>query len=175
MKRQTADLRKKRTRQHVIADISAHDISAHYVEGFALEEGHTAQRLTSDYSYDLLLRTFDEEGYAEPGLVLIQLKSAESLHMVGSDYVFDVDIRDYHLWKIEEMPVLLILFDAAQRKAFWIAVQQYFSETISHQPKKGSKTVRVRVPKRQLINRKAIQKIRIMKLEMQQPKLGVRS
>lgn len=53
--------RKQRTRQHVIADLSAH-----HVEGFILEEGHTAQRLSSDYSYDQLLRTFDEEGYAEP-------------------------------------------------------------------------------------------------------------
>jgi hypothetical protein len=37
--------RKQRTRQHVIADLSAH-----YVERFILEEGHTAQRLSSDYS-----------------------------------------------------------------------------------------------------------------------------
>src|SRR5438132_10538066 len=99
--------RKQRTRRHVIADLSVH-----YVEGFILDEGHTAQRLSSDYSYDLLLRTFDEEGYAEPGLVYIQLKAAESLQAVGSDYVFDVDIRDYDLWTREEMPVVLILFDA---------------------------------------------------------------
>src|SRR3989442_443288 len=107
--------RKQRTRQHVIADLSAH-----YVEGFILEEGHTAQRLSSDYSYDLLLRTFDEGGYAESGLVYIQLKAAESLEPVGSAYVFDVDIRDYHLWIREEMPVILILFDAARRKAYWL-------------------------------------------------------
>ena len=54
--------RKQRTRQHVIADLSVH-----YVEGFILEEGHTAQRLSPDYSYDLVMRTFDEEGYAERG------------------------------------------------------------------------------------------------------------
>src|SRR6266404_7953152 len=90
--------RKRRTRQHVIADLSVH-----HVERFILEEGHTAQRLSSDYSYDLLLRTFDEAGYAEPGLVYIQLKAAESLQAVGSEYVFDVDIRDYHLWIDEEM------------------------------------------------------------------------
>ena len=66
--------RKQRTRQHVIADLSAH-----YVEGFILEEGHTAQRLTSDYSYDLIMRTFDEAGYAEPGSVYFQLKATESV------------------------------------------------------------------------------------------------
>jgi len=54
--------RKQRTRQHVIADLSVH-----HVEGFILEEGHTAQRLSSDYGYDLILWTFDERGYPEPG------------------------------------------------------------------------------------------------------------
>lgn len=37
-------LRKQRSRQHVIADLSVH-----HVEGFILKEGHTAQRLGSDY------------------------------------------------------------------------------------------------------------------------------
>src|SRR5438132_7428600 len=38
------------------------DLSVHHVERFILEEGHTAQRLTSDYSYDVLTCTFDEQG-----------------------------------------------------------------------------------------------------------------
>ena len=121
---QSLGVRKQRTRQHVIADLSAH-----HVEGFILQENHTAQRFSSDYSYDLLLRTFDGEGYLEPGLMYIQLKAAESLEAVGSDYVFDVDLRDYHLWRQEEMPVLLILFDATRRKAYWLAVQRYFANT----------------------------------------------
>jgi hypothetical protein len=170
MEKQAKGTRKQRTRQHVIADISAH-----YVEGFVLEEGHTAQRLSSDYSYDLLLRTFDEKGYAEPGLVFIQIKATESLQMVGSDFVYDVDIRDYRLWIIEEMPVLLILFDAMQRKAYWLAVQRYFQDDSTRLPLRGTKTVRMRVPKRQVMNRRAIKKIRILKHEMQKPKLGVRS
>ena len=66
--------RKRRTRQHVIADLSVH-----HVEGFILEEGHTAQRMEKDYGYDLLLFTYDEQGYAEPDFVPIQLKAAESL------------------------------------------------------------------------------------------------
>jgi hypothetical protein len=160
--------RKRRTRQHVIADFSAH-----HVEGFILEEGHTAQRLSSDYSYDLLLRTFDEEGYPEPGLVYIQLKAEESLHTVGSDYVFDVDLRDYRLWIQEEMPVFLILFDAVRRKAYWLAVQRCFQEDPARQPKKGAKSVRVRVPGSQAVNRRAIKRMRELKWAMQRPKLGV--
>jgi hypothetical protein len=162
--------RNQRTRQHVIADLSIH-----HVEGFILEEGHTAQRLSSDYSYDLLLRTFGEDGYAEPGLVYIQVKTVESLQAVGVNYVFDLDIRDYHLWRQEEMPVVLILFDAARRKAYWLAVQRYFRQDRTRLPKKGAKTVRVRVPRRQAVNRRAIRRIRELKEEMQRPTLGVHS
>jgi hypothetical protein len=129
--------RKQRTRQHVIADLSVH-----HLERFILEEGHTAQRLSSDYSYDVLLRTFDEEGYAEPGMVLIQLKAAESLKSVGVNYVFDVDIRDYNLWIREEMAVILILFDAGRKRAYWLAVQRFFKEDAARRPRKRAKTVR---------------------------------
>lgn len=162
--------RKQRTRQHVIADLSVH-----HVEGFILEEGHTGQRFGSDYSYDLIMSTFDEAGFTEPGSVYFQLKAAESLHAVGSAYVFDVDIRDYNLWVQEEFPVILVLFDASRRKAYWLAIQRYFREDAARQPKKGAKSVRVRVPKRQAMNRLAVKRMRELKREMQGPKLGVPS
>src|SRR5215831_18139590 len=72
--------RKRRTRQHVIVDLSVH-----HVEGFILQEGHTPYRLSPDYGYDLVLFTHDEQGYLEPGSVYIQLKAAETLQPVGSD------------------------------------------------------------------------------------------
>src|SRR5436309_9237397 len=108
--------RKQRTREHVIADQSVN-----HVEGFIIDEGHTAQRLDSDYGYDLILFTYDEQGYAELGLLYIQLKAAESLQSRGADYVFDLDIRDYNLWILEEKPVILILFHASHRRAYWLA------------------------------------------------------
>jgi hypothetical protein len=122
--------------------------------------------LTSDYSYDLVMRTFDEAGYAEPGSVYFQLKAANFLDAVGSAYVFDVDIRDYNLWLHEEMPVVLVLFDASRRKAYWLDIQRYFREDTARRPKRGAKTVRVRVPKRHLVNRHAIQKMRELRLTL---------
>ena len=59
--------RKQRTRQHVIADQSVN-----HVERLIIDEGHTAQRMEKDYGYDLLLFTYDEQGYVEPGLVSLQ-------------------------------------------------------------------------------------------------------
>lgn len=150
--------RKQRTRQHVIADLSVH-----HVEGFILEEGHTTQRLGSDYGYDLLVRTFDNHGFIEPGAVYFQFKAMETLSENGSDYVYDLDIRDYNLWIREETLVILIPFDSTKSAAYWLPIQDYFEEDGSRQPKKGTKTVRVRVPMRQRVNRRAIAKMRDLK------------
>ena len=158
MARTTFGPRKQRTREHVIADQSVN-----LVERFIIDEGHTAQRLEKDYGYDLLLFTFDEQGYVEPGLVSLQLKAAEKLRAVGGNYVFDLDVRDYNLWVLEEFPVILILFDASRRRACWLDVQGYFHDAPARRPKKGAKRVRVRVPRRQVVNRRAIAKWRDLK------------
>jgi hypothetical protein len=137
--------------------------SCNYVERFIIDEGHEAQRVERDYGYDLILLTFDEEGYVEPGMATIQLKASEELEQTGQDYVFDLDIRDYNLWVREPMPVFLILFDASRRRAYWLYVQRYFEDNPSHQPKKGAKTVRVRVPARQPVNCRAVACLRSFK------------
>ena len=142
---------KRRTRQHVIADQSVN-----YVERFIIDEGHTAQQIQDDYGYDLILFTYDDRGYAETDFVSLQLKAAEALHKVGSDFVYDLDIRDYNLWMMERMPVILILFDASRRRAYWLAIQQYFRQNKERSSNKGTKTVRVRVPRRQPVNRRAV-------------------
>jgi hypothetical protein len=136
--------RKQRTREHVLADLSVH-----HVEGFILNAGHTAQRLSSDYGYDLLLLTFDEDGYVESGVVWLQLKAAETWRPVKSHLVYDIDIRDYNLWIVEEMPVILVLYNASRNRACWLDVQGYFHDEPSRRPKKGAKSVRVRIPERQ--------------------------
>jgi len=160
MARQMFGPRKQRTRQHVIADQSVN-----HVERFIIDEGHTSQRLEKDYGYDLFLFTFDEQGYAEPGLVSLQLKAGETLEAVGSDYVYDLDIRDYNLWMLEEFPVIFVLFDASRRRAFWLDVHRYFHEDATRRPKKGDKSVRLRVPGRQIVNRRALKKWRDLKGE----------
>jgi hypothetical protein len=161
--------RKRRTRQHVIADQSVN-----LAERFIIDEGHAAQRLEKDYGYDLVLFTFDEHGYIEPDCLFLQLKAAERLQVVGANCVFDVDIRDYNLWMQEKYPVILILFDASSRRGYWLDVQGYFQEDARRRPKKGAKTVRVRVPKHQILNRRAVAKMRDLKKLSVRP-LGGRS
>jgi len=150
--------RKQRTRQHLIADQSVN-----HVERFIIDAGFTAQRIEKDYGCDLLMFTFDEQGYAEPGLVWLQLKAAESWSLIGSDYCYDLDIRDYNLWMFQEMPVILVLFDAARRKAYWLAVQKHFRDNSARHPRKGARKVRIRIPKRQILNAKAIARMHALK------------
>jgi hypothetical protein len=164
MTNQLTGPRKRRTRQHIIADLSAH-----YVQQFILEEGHTAQCLGSDYGYDLILWTFSEQGYPEPGSIYFQLKAMENLKNSGDEFVYSLDIRDFNLWMWEKTPVILVLFDATRRRAYWLYVQEYFRSNDDHSPKKGAKSVRVRVPKRQSINCRAIRSIRLLKQAAQGP------
>ena len=55
-------MRKRRTREHVIADLSVH-----HVEGFVLRCGWTVERTRHDYGLDLLMRTYSGSGEIESG------------------------------------------------------------------------------------------------------------
>lgn len=136
------------------------DQSVNYVERFIIDEGHTTQRVEKDYGYDLLLFTFDNQGYAEPGLAFLQLKASEALKRSGSNYVFDLDVRDFHRWMLERSPVFLILCSASRRRAYWLHVQGYFEATGTFRLTQGAKSLRVRIPARQAMSRAAVAQMR---------------
>jgi hypothetical protein len=160
--------RKQRTRQHVIAAQSAN-----YVERFIVEEGHSAERVASDYGYDLLVFTYDEDGFSEEGLITLQLKAADELIASGDHFVFDMDVRDHARWVAEPMPVILILFDASKKRAYWLYVQRYFGEDESRGPRPAARSIRVHVPKRQGLTRKAVRKMREYKARILEQLEGV--
>jgi hypothetical protein len=152
------DRRKQRTRSHVIADLSVH-----FLEGHVLRAGHTVQRFERDYGYDLVMVTYNEIGFVEPGFLLIQLKASDSWQASGAEIVFDLDVRDYNLWTAEEVPVILVLFDASLKRAFWLPVQRYFRDNPHSQPRRGAKSVRVKVPTQSVVDRRAIEAMRRLK------------
>ena len=65
---------KRRTREHVIADMSRV-----HVEAIAIEAGFSGERVYADYGYDLFVTTYDENGYIEPGRLLFQFKATETI------------------------------------------------------------------------------------------------
>lgn len=150
--------RKQRTREHVLADLSLN-----HVERVMLDAGHTTLRVSQNYGYDLLLFTYDDQGYAEPGVAFIQLKASEALTQSGAHYVYDLDIKDYNLWTAEHDPIFLVLFDATRRRAYWLHVQAYFRGDASRRPKERAKTVQVRVPRREAVSRSGVAKMRELK------------
>ena len=74
------DWRKKRTREHIIADQSL----AH-VQQFVANAGFTSEAVGKDYGYDLTVNTFDRDGFIEAGSILIQLKASETLKLDSVD------------------------------------------------------------------------------------------
>jgi len=93
-------------------------------------------------------------------LVYWQLKASESWSASGGRIPFDLDVRDYNLWLEEPNPVILILYDAGLRRAYWLHIQDYFTGHRSRHPRREAKTVRVWVPERQRLSRRTIRHFR---------------
>ena len=127
--------RPRRTREHVIASQSCN-----YIEKFIIDKGHTSQRQLEDYGYDLVVKTFDEDGYEESGEIIIQLKATDRLEgLRHQDFIeFVINVKHYELWTREPMPVFLVLYDAREPKAYWLYVQKYFVASTPWKPRKGA-------------------------------------
>jgi hypothetical protein len=66
--------RKRRTREHIIADLGVH-----HVEGPILRCGYTAERIVHDYGLDLYMTTYGVNREAESAWVLFQVKATDHL------------------------------------------------------------------------------------------------
>jgi hypothetical protein len=135
--------RPRRTREHIIASQSLN-----YIEKFFIDKGHTVDRPGEDYGYDVLVNTFDEEGFAESGDIRIQLKASDSFSYVGEGKFisYEISAKHYELWTSELMPVFLVLYDAQGGKAYWVYVQEYFNSDPTRKPGGSAKTLTIRVP-----------------------------
>ncbi len=113
-------MRKRRTREHIIADLSVN-----HIERFILCAGHTAERVYHDYGYDLIVFTYSENGEVESDFIAIQLKATESPRFVesGKEVALTIERRDWDFWLDEKAPVILVLFDAKNDVGYWVHVQ----------------------------------------------------
>jgi hypothetical protein len=116
--------KKKRVRQHIIADLSAN-----YVERYVLRCGFSCERIQHDYGIDLVLFTYDDNGEIEPGQIYIQLKATDTLNVLRDQQTiaFPIKRADLALWLDEPMPYILVLYDAQAEVAYWLYVQAYFA------------------------------------------------
>ncbi|MBX9622956.1 MAG: DUF4365 domain-containing protein [Gemmataceae bacterium] len=155
------DPRKRRTREHVLADLSVN-----HVERFVFECGFTAEEPKDDYGYDLRMFTCDPRGYTEEGAVYFQLKATDAIRTVRGGVVFDLDVRDHNLWMAELMPVFLVVYDAPGRVGYWLYIQNYFAADQAHRPKPGRRTVRVTIPRTNVVDESFIRYARDRKADV---------
>jgi uncharacterized protein DUF4365 len=146
--------RKRRTREHVIADLSVN-----HLERFVLRSGGTVQRTTSDYGIDLFMKTYNSAGEPEPGEVLFQVKATDKLRVRADGKAAGLRFAwsDVRSWLAEPMPVIVVLYDAAGDKAYWIHVQAYFVGGM-HRLSRRTATTTVYFPIRNVVNDTAVRK-----------------
>lgn len=151
-------MRKRRTREHIIADLSVN-----HVERFVLRCGYVVEPFFRDYGYDLGLYTFDENGEREPGLIFFQLKATDTLQTRQSDgaIVQVIDLRDMELWCREDVPVILVVYDASNDRAYWLHIQATYA--LSALPQNQA-TISLALPNTNVVNEEAIRRVRELKV-----------
>ncbi len=126
MARMISGPRKRRTREHIIADLSIN-----YFERQVLLTGHTAERIVHDYGLDMVVLTYFDAGEPEAGLIYAQVKATDQLELVGNGRFVSCRIERAHLrgWLPETFPVILIVYDAIHDRAWWLYIQAAFTGT----------------------------------------------
>jgi len=147
--------RKRRTGEHIIADLSVN-----YVERFVLLCGHSIEKFTSDYGYDLIICTYNDNGELENGNIYVQLKATDSIRRIagGQSVSFSLEKKDLLTWLSEPLPVILIVYDAAKDCAYWLYIQEYFENIKNFDIKKVKKYQNVSIPVRNCVNRSSVRK-----------------
>jgi hypothetical protein len=150
-------MRKRRTREHVIADLSVN-----HVERLVLRCGWTVERSRHDYGIDLAMETFTADGEVQNGRILFQLKATDFLRMSADGTVIPIRLewRDLLYWLNEPLPVLLILYDAQGDRAYWLYVQEYFRRRRWRRRAARATTVTVHVPVSNVLDEAAIRLFR---------------
>jgi hypothetical protein len=148
-------MRKRRTREHVISDLSVN-----YVERVVLRCGWTVERMRHDYGIDLMMRTYNEKGEAETAAVYMQIKATDrpTRSSDGKTLPIRLEWRDLLFWLNEPMPVILVLYDASVDRAWWLDIQDYFRSQ-AWGKRAGSTTVTVHIPMSRRLNEAAIRRI----------------
>ena len=146
-------VRKKRPREHIIADLSVN-----YVERYVFLCGYSVERIEYDYGYDLVIFTYNAEGEIENGQIYIQLKATDSLSLLADQKTisFPLARTDLELWLFEPMPCILIIYDARESQAYWLYLQAYFESLEGFDLSEVGESITVRLSKDNILNRQAI-------------------
>ena len=149
--------RKRRTREHIIADLSVN-----HVEKSVLRCGWTVQRFSPDYGLDLFMTTFNRQGEIEHGDVRLQIKATDSIKIVSSRQAIAlrVEWRDVVYWLNEPLPVILVVYDAKADRAWWLHAQAALRAEGRRAPARVGATLTVSVPLANVVEPAAVRRFR---------------
>ena len=152
-----SDPRKRRTREHIIADLSVN-----HVEKFVLQCGWTVHRFSPDYGLDLLLTTFNRRGEIENGDVRLQIKATDSIKLTSARDAIGVRLewRDLVYWLNEPLPVILVVYDAKADRAWWLYLQETLRARGRQVPSRAVASLTVNVPLANVLDAQAVRRFR---------------
>lgn len=152
--------RKTRTREHVIADLSIN-----HVERFVLRCGWIVHRMSPDYGIDLIMQTFSSDGQLENGEVKFQVRATDKLRTSNRRRAISVRLesRDAIYWVNDPMPVILVIYDTREDKAWWLCLQDAL-----RQRRKFKATFTVHVPLDQVVDEAAIRQMADLRERVQE-------
>src|SRR3954453_21112529 len=141
--------KKRRTREHVIADLSVNHVERH-----ALLCGNSVERIDHDYGIDLLISTYDREGELENGEIRLQVKATDHPKRLsgGQSIAVRIDVKDFRHWLLEPMPVILVIYDTGADVAHWLYVQAYFEAQRKLDLDKEEGRLTIHIPRENVIN-----------------------
>jgi hypothetical protein len=147
--------RKRRTRSHIIADLSVNHVEKHI-----LQCGWTVHRFNPDYGLDLLMNTFNLRGEIENGDVRLQIKATDSIKVVANRAAIAVRLEWRHVvyWLNERLPVILVVYDAKSDRAWWLHLNDALRE--QGRPGRSGASLTVYVPQANILNAKAVRQFR---------------
>lgn len=143
--------RKRRTREHVIEEMGVN-----FLERQVLRRGHQLQRPSlREYGWDAVMFHFSDDGQIETGEVRFQVKATDHLDVHANGIRCRLKAADIRYWYWETCPFILVLYDAARDRGYWLDIQDY-TEQHPQILTSQSKTVTTWVPEQNKVTLAAI-------------------
>ncbi|UBB24019.1 DUF4365 domain-containing protein [Pseudoxanthomonas japonensis] len=114
----------------------------------SLPHGWTCDRPQNDYGVDLRVGLAND-GYINGQQLVVQLKASEKAD--SPDFVvIRLEVATLQLLRQVLDVAVLVKYVAAERKAYWLLLKDFTT-----QPKRGQKTIKIRIPKENRISAEA--------------------
>jgi hypothetical protein len=141
-------------------------MSYHWLALIVSRCGHVIDAPDKDYGTDAIIGTHTPiTGETEPGAVRVQLKATDTFVIEPDATVsFEVDLRALRSWDQELEPRILVVFDAQLERAVWLHVQDYLRVNDIRVATLRTKTMRVRIPARNVVDNAAVETWRDLKI-----------